>query len=99
MISPPSGETHTVPGTSYSYTLAADVALLTRNIKIIGVEYPDMMKESFGARLLVGTFSSEGIDYKGTSTISFWSIITVSWLVLSLFNCLQRNPMLQQLPS
>lgn len=59
------GETHFVSGTSFSYTLAADVALLTRNIKIIGVEYPQMMLESFGARLLVGTYSWAGIDYKG----------------------------------
>uniref|UniRef100_A0A3B4AFD8 Uncharacterized protein n=1 Tax=Periophthalmus magnuspinnatus TaxID=409849 RepID=A0A3B4AFD8_9GOBI len=48
------GETHSVPGTGYSYTLAADVALLSRNIKIIGEEYADMTKESFGARVLVG---------------------------------------------
>lgn len=61
----PSGETHTASGTSVSYTLAADVALLTRNIKIVGQEYPDMMKESYGARLLVGTYSWKGIDYKG----------------------------------
>uniref|UniRef100_A0A3B4AGA3 Uncharacterized protein n=1 Tax=Periophthalmus magnuspinnatus TaxID=409849 RepID=A0A3B4AGA3_9GOBI len=39
------GETHSVPGTGYSYTLAADVALLSRNIKIIGEEYADMTKE------------------------------------------------------
>ncbi|XP_011607160.2 fibrocystin-L isoform X2 [Takifugu rubripes] len=63
------GETHAVSGTSFSYTLAADVALLTRNIKIIGVEYPQMMEESFGARLLVGTYSWAGIDYKGTAQI------------------------------
>lgn len=60
-----SGETHSVSGTSMSYTLAADVGLLTRNIKIIGQEYPQMMEESFGARLLVGTYSWAGIDYKG----------------------------------
>lgn len=60
-----SGETHTASGTSVSYTLAADVGLLTRNIKIVGQEYPDMMKESYGARLLVGTYSWKGIDYKG----------------------------------
>ncbi|KAM7384668.1 hypothetical protein PAMA_011835 [Pampus argenteus] len=63
------GETHSVSGTSSSYTLAADVGLLTRNIKIIGQEYPKMMEESFGARLLVGTFSSAGIDYKGKAQI------------------------------
>nr|XP_046273956.1 PKHD1 like 1, tandem duplicate 1 [Scatophagus argus] len=63
------GETHSVSGTSFSYTLAADVGLLTRNIKIIGQEYPEMMQESFGARLLVGSYSWAGIDYKGQAQI------------------------------
>ncbi|XP_069572864.1 fibrocystin-L-like [Brachyistius frenatus] len=63
------GETHSVSGSSLSYTLAADVGLLTRNIKIIGQEYPDMMNDSFGARLLVSTYSSAGIDYKGKAQI------------------------------
>ncbi|XP_038580507.1 PKHD1 like 1, tandem duplicate 1 [Micropterus salmoides] len=62
-------ETHSVSGTSFSYTLAANVALLTRNIKIIGQEYPEMMQESFGARLLVGTYSWAGINYKGKAQI------------------------------
>ncbi|PWA19457.1 hypothetical protein CCH79_00020609 [Gambusia affinis] len=59
------GGTHSVPGSSFSYTLAADVGLLSRNIRIIGEEYPEMMVESFGARLLVGTFSSSGVSYRG----------------------------------
>uniref|UniRef100_UPI0037E8D1AF fibrocystin-L-like n=1 Tax=Semicossyphus pulcher TaxID=241346 RepID=UPI0037E8D1AF len=63
------GETHPVSGTSRSYTLAADVGLLTRNIKIIGEEYKEMKQESYGARLLVGTFSSDGISYKGKAQI------------------------------
>lgn len=63
------GETHSVSGTTLSYTLAADVGLLTRNIKIIGEEYPEMMEESFGARLLVGTYSWEGVNYKGKAQI------------------------------
>ncbi|XP_040908783.1 LOW QUALITY PROTEIN: PKHD1 like 1, tandem duplicate 1 [Toxotes jaculatrix] len=63
------GETHSVSGTSVSYTLAADVGLLTRNIRIIGEEYPDMMRESFGARLVVGSYSWAGIDYKGKAQI------------------------------
>ncbi|XP_039677098.1 fibrocystin-L-like [Perca fluviatilis] len=63
------GETHSVSGTSFSYTLAADVGLVTRNIKIIGQEYPDMITESFGARLLVGTYSWAGIVYKGKAQI------------------------------
>uniref|UniRef100_A0A8C2XFR8 PKHD1 like 1, tandem duplicate 2 n=1 Tax=Cyclopterus lumpus TaxID=8103 RepID=A0A8C2XFR8_CYCLU len=64
-----SGETHSVSGTSFSYTLAADVGLVTRNIKIIGEEYPEMMSESYGARLLVGSYSWAGIDYKGKAQI------------------------------
>ncbi|XP_076610974.1 PKHD1 like 1, tandem duplicate 1 [Chaetodon auriga] len=63
------GETHSVAGTSFSYTLAADVGHLSRNIKIIGEEYPQMMEESFGARLLVGTYSWGGIDYKGKAQV------------------------------
>ncbi|KAM8840499.1 PKHD1 like 1, tandem duplicate 1 isoform 3-T3 [Spinachia spinachia] len=63
------GETHPVSGTSLSYTLAADVGLVTRNIKIIGEEYPEMMSESFGARVLVGSYSWNGVDYKGKAQI------------------------------
>lgn len=73
-----SGEIHSVSGTSSSYTLAADVGLLTRNIKIIGQEYPQMMEESFGARLLVGTYSWAGIDYKG-SVFFLTKIYKWSW--------------------
>ena len=50
-----------------SYTIAADVGLLTRNIKIIGQDYAAMFEESFGARVVVGTYSWAGIDYKGTT--------------------------------
>ena len=34
--------------------LRATVALLTRNIRIEGLDYPLMQRESFGARILVG---------------------------------------------
>ncbi|NP_001123871.1 PKHD1 like 1, tandem duplicate 2 isoform 1 precursor [Danio rerio] len=47
------GESYSVPGTSRSYQLAGNVALLTRNIQIIGQEYPDMFTESYGARVLI----------------------------------------------
>uniref|UniRef100_A0A3B3YLL5 G8 domain-containing protein n=1 Tax=Poecilia mexicana TaxID=48701 RepID=A0A3B3YLL5_9TELE len=63
------GGTHSVPGSSFSYALAADVGLLSRNIRIIGEEYPAMKVESFGARLLVGTFSSGGVSYRGKAQI------------------------------
>uniref|UniRef100_G3NDK3 PKHD1 like 1 n=1 Tax=Gasterosteus aculeatus aculeatus TaxID=481459 RepID=G3NDK3_GASAC len=57
-------ETHPVSGTPLSYTLAADVGLLTRNIKIIGEEYPEMISESFGARVLVGSYSWNGAQMR-----------------------------------
>ena len=67
-----SGEVHSVPGSGYSYTLAANVALLTRNIKIVGEKYPDMMKQSFGARVLVSSYTYAGVDYKGTKHCCFF---------------------------
>ncbi len=60
-----------MPGTSRSYQLAGNVALLTRNIKIIGQEYPEMNTQSYGARVLVGTFFSGGIDFRGINFIKF----------------------------
>ncbi|XP_040210574.1 fibrocystin-L-like [Rana temporaria] len=62
--------TYQVPNTNLTYTLAADVALLTRNIKIIGEDYPGWSSESFGARVLVGKFSVNGMVYKGNARIA-----------------------------
>ena len=36
------------------YTLAAEVGLLTRNVKIIGESYAKQEQELFGARVIVG---------------------------------------------
>ncbi|KAK1784753.1 hypothetical protein P4O66_003426 [Electrophorus voltai] len=58
-------ENYAVPGTSQSYRLASDVGLLSRNIKIIGQNYPGLYEESFGARVLVGAFSMGGVNYRG----------------------------------
>ncbi|KAM9824037.1 PKHD1 like 1, tandem duplicate 1 [Neosynchiropus ocellatus] len=63
------GENHTIEDTGITYTLAADVGHLTRKIQIIGQDYPEMTAQSFGARLLVGTYSWAGIDYKGEAII------------------------------
>lgn len=61
-----SGETYGVPATDQSYTLAGDVGLLTRNIKIIGEDYPDWYTESFGARVLVGSiWTNDDTEYRG----------------------------------
>ncbi|KAI5091821.1 fibrocystin-L precursor, partial [Silurus meridionalis] len=62
-------ENYTAPGTSKTYRLAGDVGLLSRNIKIIGGDYPELFSESFGARVLVGSFSAGGIDYRGKAQI------------------------------
>ncbi|KAG9478621.1 hypothetical protein GDO78_012332 [Eleutherodactylus coqui] len=62
-----SANTYQVPDTPLNYTLAADVALLSRNIKIIGEDYPGWYDESFGVRVLVSTFSANNMDYRGSA--------------------------------
>ncbi|KAM3928399.1 fibrocystin-L-like [Leptodactylus fuscus] len=62
--------TYQVPNTTLTYTLAADVALLSRNIKIIGQDYPAWYSESFGARVLVSTFSVNNTEYRGSARIA-----------------------------
>ncbi|KAF3822699.1 hypothetical protein GH733_008073, partial [Mirounga leonina] len=54
-------ERYHVPGTGQSYTLAADVGILSRNIKILGEDYPGWFKESFGARVLIQEHGSSYI--------------------------------------
>ncbi|KAG2465238.1 PKHL1 protein, partial [Polypterus senegalus] len=46
-------ETYYINETNQQYTLAADVGLLSRNIKIISEDYPGWYQESYGARVLV----------------------------------------------
>ncbi|KAM5281038.1 fibrocystin-L [Ctenodactylus gundi] len=64
------GERYHVPETGQSYTLAADVGTLSRNIKIVGEDYPGWSKESFGARVLVGSFFGNTMTFKGNARIS-----------------------------
>ncbi|XP_066121905.1 fibrocystin-L [Saccopteryx bilineata] len=59
-----------VPETGQSYTLAADVGILSRNIKILGEDYPGWFKESFGARVLVSSFTENMMTFKGSARIS-----------------------------
>ncbi|KAK3740701.1 hypothetical protein QZH41_019065 [Actinostola sp. cb2023] len=61
--------THTVGG--WTYTLAADVGLLTRNLKIVGADEPvgSLGQQSFGCRVLVASYSSEGILRKANAKI------------------------------
>ncbi|CAO2602354.1 Pkhd1l1 [Lemmus lemmus] len=63
-------ERQQIPGTGQSYTLAADVGILSRNIKIVGEDYPVWSRESFGARILVGSFTESMMTFKGNARIS-----------------------------
>ncbi|XP_013405337.2 fibrocystin-L [Lingula anatina] len=53
-----------------TYEIAAEVGLLSRNIKIIGATYDNLYVESFGARLIVGRFIQSGTEYRGYARIS-----------------------------
>ncbi|XP_072025340.1 fibrocystin-L-like [Amphiura filiformis] len=65
------GATYTVSqGSINSYSMRAEVGLFTRNLKIEGAYYSDLFEESFGARVLVSTFSQDGCEYKGYARIS-----------------------------
>ncbi|XP_061189118.1 fibrocystin-L-like [Saccostrea echinata] len=52
------------------YSMRAEVGLLTRNIKIIGAEYPNIYSDSFGARVLVGVTADATRRYTGFARIS-----------------------------
>jgi hypothetical protein len=54
-----------ISGTAQSYTLSADVGILSRNIKIVGDDYSVLSKDSFGARILVGSFTGNMMTFKG----------------------------------
>lgn len=47
------------------FTTAAEVGLLTRNIKIIGEDYVQQVDEAFGARVLVGSYTEDGDTFTG----------------------------------
>ena len=68
-----SGETYDIPGINppASYKMAAQVGLLSHNIRIVGGHYNDLFEESFGARVLVGTMADDEKEYTGTSGMKF----------------------------
>merc|ERR1719370_1191914 len=53
------GEEYTV--NNHSYSMRAEVGLLTRNIKIVGESYADQDTQAFGARVLAGYIASQDI--------------------------------------
>ncbi|XP_078071648.1 PKHD1 like 1, tandem duplicate 1 [Mustelus asterias] len=62
-------ETHKLKGRGQSYTLAADIGLLSRNIKIIGHNHPDTSGQLFGARVLISSFFYDDLEFKGEARI------------------------------
>uniref|UniRef100_A0A8C4N397 Polycystic kidney and hepatic disease 1 (autosomal recessive)-like 1 n=1 Tax=Eptatretus burgeri TaxID=7764 RepID=A0A8C4N397_EPTBU len=64
------GEKHSLPDEAQVYTLAADVGLLSRGLRIVGAEQPDWEREAFGARVLVGSFWHGDSKYQGYARIS-----------------------------
>ncbi|KAJ8026384.1 Fibrocystin-L [Holothuria leucospilota] len=64
------GNTHKLSDNSSEYTLSAEVGLLTRNIIIEGAGYKNLFNESFGARVIVGTFFQDGEEFNGLARIS-----------------------------
>lgn len=82
--SPLPGESHSVSGTQLTYRLAADVGLLSRNIKIIGHHHPELFEESFGARVLVANY----LFYKGRGTNSDISMSVDTLSNIGIYSCL-----------
>jgi len=64
------GSEYSTDDGSIKWNIAAEVGLLTRNIKIIGEDYPEIGEEEFGARVLVSKFTQEGTEYRGYAKIS-----------------------------
>ena len=48
-----------------NFTIAAEVGLLSHNIKVIGESYPEQQEQAFGARILVGKYRYEGKTFLG----------------------------------
>ena len=64
------GSSHSLSDGSASWRIAAEVGLLSRNIRIIGEDYPENVEEEFGARVLVGKFTQDNVDYRGYAKIA-----------------------------
>ena len=64
------GSSYSLSDDSASWRIAAEVGLLSRNIRIVGEDYPENVEEEFGARVLVGKFTQDDVDYRGYAKIS-----------------------------
>ncbi|XP_072925977.1 LOW QUALITY PROTEIN: PKHD1 like 1, tandem duplicate 1 [Hemitrygon akajei] len=62
-------DTQEVKGRDWHYSLAADVALLSRNIKIVGHDSLGWQEQMFGARVLISSFFYNDLEIKGYARI------------------------------
>ena len=51
--------------------MAAEVGLLTRNIRVIGNDYNKLFEQSFGTRVIIGTVPGDTGDFVGKNISSF----------------------------
>ncbi|EPY78834.1 fibrocystin-L [Camelus ferus] len=84
-------QSYHVPATGQSYTLAADVGILSRNIKILGEDYPGWFKESFGARVLVSSFTENAMTFKGSTFVGFKNVCSGETSVIFITNPLNED--------
>ncbi len=68
-----SAVSETIAGTALK--VAAEVGLLTRNIKIIGDDYAKLQSQAFGARVLVGHYTNGMEEYTGLSVFHWFLLI------------------------
>ena len=62
-------------------TLAPEVGLLSRKIKIVGAPFDEQTEKEFGCRVIVGQFSRDGVIYTGYAVLEN----------VEFFNCGQRG--------
>ncbi|XP_072104046.1 PKHD1 like 1, tandem duplicate 1 [Mobula birostris] len=62
-------DTQEMKGRDWRYSLAADVALLSRNIKIVGQDFLGWQRQKFGARVLISSFFYNDLEIKGYARI------------------------------
>ena len=64
------GAEYSLEDGSANWKITAEVGLLSRNVRIIGEDYPENDEEEFGARVLVSKFKQEGVEYRGYAKIA-----------------------------
>jgi hypothetical protein len=62
-----------------TYRMAAEVGLLSHNVRVVGADYYKLQEEAFGARVLMGYFNNinnegELVEFYGASSaVVMWN--------------------------